>query len=55
MIHDVHGTLFVSTGKTESFKRELAGYRSRRINQEHRLVSEVHDDKIRILTCRYHF
>ncbi len=28
---------------------------SRRINQEHRLVYQVLPDKIRILSCRFHY
>ncbi|MDF1594447.1 MAG: Txe/YoeB family addiction module toxin, partial [Desulfobacterales bacterium] len=34
---------------------ELSGCWSRRIDQEHRLVYQVKEDKIRILACRYHY
>ena len=55
MIKEVQRTPFEGTGKPEPLKHELAGCWSRRIDQEHRLVYEVHNDKIRILACRYHF
>jgi toxin YoeB len=55
LIQEVHRTPFTGIGKPESLKRGLAGCWSRRIDNEHRLVYEVHDDKIRILACRYHY
>ncbi len=55
LIQEVHRTPFAGTGKPEPLKRELAGCWSRRIDKDHRLVYEVHDDKIRILACRYHY
>lgn len=42
-------------GKPEPLKHDLAGCWSRRIDQEHRLVYQIKDDKIRILACRYHY
>ena len=36
-------------------QRDLKGCWSRRVDREHRLVYQVHDDKIRILACRYHY
>lgn len=55
LIQEVHRTPFTGTGKPEPLKRDLSGCWSRRIDQEHRLVYEVLDDKIRILACRYHY
>jgi len=46
---------FTGLGKPEPLKHELSGCWSRRINEEHRLVYEVLQDKIRILACRYHY
>lgn len=42
-------------GKPEPLKHELAGCWSRRIDDEHRLVYQVLEHKIRILACRYHY
>ncbi len=55
LLKEVQKTPFEGTGKPEALKHELAGCWSRRIDQEHRLVYEVKDDKIRILACRYHY
>ena len=55
LLKEVQRTPFEGTGKPEALKHELAGCWSRRIDQEHRLVYEVRDDKIRVLACRYHY
>ena len=46
---------FEGIGKPEPLKHDLAGYWSRRIDQEHRLVYEVQNDAIIIVQCRYHY
>lgn len=40
-------------GKPEPL--DFAGYWSRRITDEHRLVYKVTDDEVRIAACRYHY
>ncbi len=55
LIKEVQRTPFKGTGKPEPLKHELSGCWSRRIDREHRLVYEVKNDKIRILSCRYHY
>lgn len=55
LIREVQRDPFVGVGKPEPLKNELSGCWSRRIDQEHRLVYEVLDAKIRILACRYHY
>lgn len=42
-------------GKPEKLKHQLSGCWSRRIDEEHRLVYQVVEEKIRILSCRYHY
>jgi toxin YoeB len=42
-------------GKPELRKYDSAGYWSRRITDEHRLVCKVLDDEVRIASCRYHY
>ena len=46
---------FRGKGKPEPLKHELAACWSRRIDQEHRLVYEVSEERIRVLACRYHY
>lgn len=55
LIEEAQNTPFTGTGKPEALKHELAGCWSRRIDQEHRLVYQVSNEKIRILACRYHY
>jgi toxin YoeB len=42
-------------GKPEALKYDLTGCWSRRINKEHRIIYEVLDDKIIILSLRWHY
>lgn len=43
------------TGKPERLSGNLAGYWSRRIDQEHRLVYTVENDALVIVQARYHY
>ena len=43
------------TGKPERLSGDLAGYWSRRIDQEHRLVYTVESDALIIVHARYHY
>ena len=42
-------------GKPEALKFDMAGYWSRRIDAEHRLVYKVENHNIIIVQCRYHY
>ena len=55
LIREVQRNPFEGTGNPEALKHDLSGCWSRRIDQEHRLIYEVLDDKIRILACRFHY
>jgi len=46
---------FRGMGQPEPLKHELTGCWSRRIDQQHRIVYQVLEGKIRILACRYHY
>ena len=43
------------TGKPEPLKYELSGCWSRRINREHRLIYEVSEDTIFVLSAKGHY
>jgi len=47
--------LFEGIGKPEALKYDLTGAWSRRINKEHRLVYEVNEDRIFILSVKGHY
>lgn len=42
-------------GKPEKLKGNLAGFYSRRIDAENRLVYTVNEHQISIVACRYHY
>lgn len=46
---------FEGVGKPEPLKHGLAGYWSRRINDEHRMVYKVTDDALLLAQLRYHY
>jgi toxin YoeB len=55
LITEISSTPFTGTGKPELLKHDLKGKWSRRITQEHRLVYEVTDTTIIIISCRFHY
>ena len=55
LIEDALRDPFSGIGKPEPLKYNLAGYWSRRITSEHRLVYRVTDDAIVIVGCKYHY
>jgi toxin YoeB len=55
LIESLPNEPFKGKGKPELLKYGLSGYWSRRISQEHRLVYEVTQAYVRIVSCRYHY
>lgn len=55
LIQEVGQNPFDGKGKPEPLKYALSGCWSCRIDQEHRLVYSIEDQKIRILSCRFHY
>ena len=55
LLQDIKRNPFDGIGKPEPLKHEMAGTWSRRINQEHRLVYEVVEESILVVSCRYHY
>ena len=55
LITDISENPFTGIGKPEPLKYELKGKWSRRITREHRLVYEVTDTEIRIISCKFHY
>lgn len=46
---------FEGTGKPEPLRGDLAGFWSRRIDREHRLVYRASATALEIAQCRYHY
>lgn len=55
LIKDIKRTPFTGIGKPEGLKHDLAGFWSRRMDLEHRLVYEVKTNEITIISCRFHY
>ncbi|MBX2842175.1 MAG: Txe/YoeB family addiction module toxin [Flammeovirgaceae bacterium] len=55
LIKEIKRNPFEGIGKPEPLKYDLAGFWSRRIDQEHRLVYQVAEGKLLIYACRYHY
>jgi toxin YoeB len=55
LIEDIKIRPYFGLGKPEPLKHNLSGAWSRRINREHRLVYEVADDRILILSAKGHY
>jgi len=55
LIKEIERTPFEGSGKPELLRHNLAGYWSRRINLEHRLIYKIDKDTVVIYQCRYHY
>lgn len=55
LIKEITRTPFQGTGKPEPLRHALAGYWSRRIDDEHRLVYTVEGHAVLIAQARYHY
>lgn len=55
LIKSAARTPFEGIGKPEGLKGSLSGFWSRRIDDKNRLVYEVSDAEISIISCRYHY
>ena len=55
LIKDITRHPFEGIGLPEPLKHDWAGYWSRRIDQEHRLLYRVTDNHLLIVQCRFHY
>ena len=55
LIKDIQRNPFTGIGKPEPLKHQFAGFWSRRINDEHRLVYTFIESELVIIQCRYHY
>ncbi len=55
LIKDITRSPFEGIGKPEPLMHALAGYWSRRINDEHRIVYKIADGSMLIAQLRYHY
>lgn len=55
LIQDVQRAPFSGVGKPEPLKHALAGFWSRRITDEHRMVYRVEGEALLLAQLRYHY
>lgn len=55
LIRDITREPFEGIGKPEPLKHALAGYWSRRISDEHRIVYKIHQDSLLVVQLRFHY
>ncbi len=55
LIEDTMRSPFAGIGKPEPLKHALAGYWSRRITDEHRMVYKPEKDALSLAQLRYHY
>lgn len=55
LIKDIKRSPFQGIGKPEPLRHQLAGFWSRRIDDEHRLVYWITESAVEIASCRYHY
>ena len=55
LIKEVQREPFAGIGKPEALKHALAGFWSRRITDEHRMVYRVEDSALLIAQLRFHY
>ena len=55
LLNELTGHPFTGTGKPEPLKHNLSGMWSRRISGEHRLIYEVEEDTVVVLSAKGHY
>ena len=55
IISDTRRNPFEGIGKPEPLKENLSGFWSRRIDESNRLVYVVDNNRLSIISCRYHY
>ncbi|MFM1964187.1 MAG: hypothetical protein RLZZ172_3032 [Bacteroidota bacterium] len=55
LLRDISRNPYDGIGKPEPLKFNYAGFWSRRIDEEHRLIYRVVEDEIQIAKCRFHY
>jgi toxin YoeB len=55
LLESISKTPFTGIGKPEPLKHELSGYWSRRISDHHRLIYTLRDNRIKVISLRFHY
>lgn len=55
LLKEISRNPYEGIGKPEPLKFNYAGFWSRRIDEQHRLIYRVVEDEIQIAKCRFHY
>jgi len=55
LIKEIERSPFDGIGKPEALKHNLKGFWSRRIDHEHRIVYQISESNITIISLRFHY
>ena len=55
LLQDMERNGYSGIGKPEPLRGDLSGFWSRRIDDEHRIVYRISEDRIEIIQCRGHY
>lgn len=55
LLSDIEASPYSGLGKPEALKHDLAGWWSRRITSEHRLVYRLNNGEIEVSSLRFHY
>jgi toxin YoeB len=55
LIKEIQRNPFEGLGRPEQLKYDLAGFWSRRIENEHRFVYQVNENEVLVYSCRFHY
>ena len=55
LLKDISRHPYEGIGKPEALRFNYAGFWSRRIDEEHRLIYKIENDEIQIFKCRFHY
>ena len=55
LIRDCQRNKFDGIGKPDPLKENLSGYWSIRIDNEHRLIYKIQENRLHIVQCRFHY
>jgi toxin YoeB len=55
LVQEIARNPFEGSGKPEQLKYDYSNCWSRRITDEHRLIYQVSEDYVRIISCKFHY
>jgi toxin YoeB len=55
LLQEIRREPFRGIGKPEPLRHDFAGYWSRRINDEHRIVYKIQNDSVLLAQLRFHY